>query len=147
MEQIDSSTDVATGFIMDWNENNQIYQALKLRGKEEVAVKISQWKNEAMKLYGIQVGTNTENNRSKVTNLVRLALNRTDEEKASDRNLAVKDAFSNGKDANVIRSARYLNYATAYGNEKEWVSFVATLKSNRKQFAQFIWNWNENSPL
>ncbi|MFZ3233468.1 MAG: hypothetical protein WA194_08320 [Patescibacteria group bacterium] len=63
MEQIDSSTEIATGFIMDWNENNQIYQALKLRGKENVAIEISRLKNEAMKLYGIQMGSNTENNR------------------------------------------------------------------------------------
>ncbi len=147
MEQIESSTEIATGFIVDWNENNQIYQALKLRGKENVAIEISRWRNETMKICGIQVGTTAPSNRENVQSLVRFALNRTDEGKMADRMIAARDSFGATKDFSLIRSARYLNFATAYGNGKEWTSFVAVLKSNKKQFAHFIWNWNENSPL
>lgn len=99
-----------------------------------------------MRKYGISVDVAKPGNQDKIKDLARFALTRTDAEKAGDREWAVKEAFS-GNAQNDVRSARYLNFTTTSGNAKEWTSFVATLKANPKQFAQFIYSWNENSPL
>lgn len=99
-----------------------------------------------MRKYGISVEIAKPENHDKIRDLARFAMNRTEEEKTGDRAWAVKEAFS-GNAQNNVRAARYLNFTTVTGNTKEWVSFAETLKANPKQFAQFIYSWNENSPL
>lgn len=99
-----------------------------------------------MRKYGISVEIAKPENHDKIRDLARFAMNRTEEEKTGDRAWAVKEAFS-GNAQNDVRAARYLNFATVSGNSKEWISFVIDLKDDPKRFAQFIYSWNENSPL
>lgn len=103
-------------------------------------------KNEAMRKYGIAVGTDTVANYEKNLGFIRSEMGRSKADKAYDMAWTAKEAFS-GVASNDAKAARHLNAATANGNERAWDTFVSSLKADSKKFAQFIHSWNENSSL
>ncbi len=146
-EQLEENPETVAGFVTNWNVNNQIYQALSVRGKaDSVGLWVHRVKNEIMRKYGIATGTDTVQNYEKNLNFIRAEMGRSKADKAYDMAWTAKEAFS-GNAANDIKAARHLNAATAKGNEKSWDTFVSSLKADPKKFAQFIYSWNENSTL
>lgn len=146
LRQLKEHPEAVVGIAKEWKPGHQVRRVLEIRGKTDVIAWVDKFRSETLRRYGISADAAEKLDVSTLRTVAETNAFGTGSWDRS-RNYAYEKAFDPKEPMDVTLNARYLNYASLPGNEKEWAAFAEGLRNRPKAAALFVMNWKPDSTL